>query len=936
VVLSWTPILYQGDTGGYRVYYSTTSGGGYTLAGTTSNKSIDSLTVTGLEPETTYYFVVETFTNPHNYNWNIHTVVSDYSEEVSAITNAEKSITITSPNGGESWEGSISQNITWSYTGNISNVKIEYSTDNGSSWNTIADSTANNGTYNWTVPNTPSTNCLVKVSDTAGSASDTSDAVFTIAAQRTVTVTAPNGGENWEGTTAHGITWSSTGSIGNVKLEYSTNNGSSWNTINASTTNSGSYNWTVPNTPSSTCLVKISDTAGPAVDTSDAVFTIAAQRTLTVTTPNGGENWEGTTSQNITWASTGGIANVKLEYSTNNGSSWNTITASTANSGSYNWTVPNTPSSTCLVKVSDTAGPAADTSDAVFIIADQRSITVIAPNGGENWEGTTAHNITWTSTGSIANVKLEYSTNNGSSWNTITASTTNNGTYNWTVPNTPSSTCLVKISDTAGPATDTSNAVFTIAAQRTLTVTAPNGGENWEGTTSQNITWASTGGIFNVMIEYSTNKGSSWNTITASTANSGSYNWTVPNTPSTNCLVKISDTAGPAVDTSNAVFTIAAQRTLTVTAPNGGENWEGTTSHNITWSSTGGIANVMIEYSTNNGSSWNTVTASTANSGSYNWTVPNTPSTNCLVKISDTSGPASDTGNGVFTITELRTVTVTSPNSSERWFIDSSYPVTWLTTGNIPNVMIEYSTNNGSSWNTVISSTGNSGSFNWTIPNTPSTNCLVRISDTSGPASDVSNGTFTIDPYPTVTVTAPNGGETWIANTTHAITWTYTGTIAAVDLEYSTNNGTSWTSIAGSVSNSGSYNWVIPYISSTNCLVRVSDTATTASDNSSAVFTIELPPSLTVTSPNGGESWRRRSTQTITWTWTGTVGDIRIQYTMDGGSSWTVITSSTTNNGSYQWTLPNVSSSKTQCLVKIEAINGSAEDTSDAFFTIKK
>jgi len=57
---------------------------------------------------------------------------------------------------------------------------------------------------------------------------------------------------------------------------------------------------------------------------------------------------------------------------------------------------------------------------------------------------------------------------------------------------------------------------------------------------------------------------------------------------------------------------------------------------------------------------------------------------------------------------------------------------------------------------------------------------------------------------------------------------------------------------------------------------------------------------------------------------------------MDAGSSWTTIISSTPNDGSHQWTLPNVTVNKTQCLVKIEAINGSAVDTSDAYFTILK
>ncbi|NIN35066.1 MAG: hypothetical protein GTN53_27740, partial [Candidatus Aminicenantes bacterium] len=651
VRISWTPVEYKDVTGGYRVYYSTTPGSGYTLSGATPDKYANSHTVQGLEPETTYYFVVETFSDPHSDNQN--TVTSEYSTEISAVTLETPTLTVTAPNGGETWEGNTIGPITWTHTGSIDYVTLEYSTDNGSTWNEITSSTLNTGSYDWTIPNTPSGNCLVKISDTGGLVSDVSDAVFTIAAQRTLTVTAPNGGESWEAGTNQNITWTSTGSIANVKIEYSRDNGSSWITITDSTANSGTYSWTVPNPPCDICLVRITDTAGPASDVSDAVFSIAQDRSVSVMIPNGGESWEAGTAHDINWAITGNIVNVKIEYSTDSGSSWNTISDSTPITGEYNWynwTVPNTPSTTCLVRVSDTAGPASDTSNNVFTIAEQRTLTVTSPNGGENWEGGFDQTITWTSTGSIPNVKIEYSTDSGASWNTIASSTENDGAYEWYVPNTPSSVCLVRVSDIAGPAADISDAVFTIVQRRTVTVTAPNGGENWEAVTVQTITWTSTGSIANVVIDYSTDDGSSWNTVTTSTPNTGTYDWTIPNTPSSGCRVRIGDAAGPYFDLSDAVFTILEQRTINVTTPNGGEDWDVGSLHDITWNTTGAVSNVAIDYSIDGGSSWNSIVSSTANTGTYSWTVPDTPSSDCLVKISDTAGPAADSSDAAFTI----------------------------------------------------------------------------------------------------------------------------------------------------------------------------------------------------------------------------------------------------------------------------------------------
>ena len=92
-----------------------------------------------------------------------------------------ESIIVVKPNGGEKWQVGSQHNITWS-SQNLSNpVKIEYSIDNGSNYTTIVASTSNDGSHSWTIPNKPSTNCLVRVSDaTDGNPSDVSNAVFTI------------------------------------------------------------------------------------------------------------------------------------------------------------------------------------------------------------------------------------------------------------------------------------------------------------------------------------------------------------------------------------------------------------------------------------------------------------------------------------------------------------------------------------------------------------------------------------------------------------------------------------------------------------------------------------------------------------------------------------------------------------------------------------
>lgn len=91
------------------------------------------------------------------------------------------------------------------------------------------------------------------------------------------------------------------------------------------------------------------------------------------------------------------------------------------------------------------------------------TVTVTSPDGGENWCVGENYNITWTSQNFADNVKIRYSTNNGGSWQTITASTPNDGTHPWTIPDSPSSNCLVEVSDAIdGDPYDRSNSTFTI------------------------------------------------------------------------------------------------------------------------------------------------------------------------------------------------------------------------------------------------------------------------------------------------------------------------------------------------------------------------------------------------------------------------------------------------------------------------------------------
>ncbi len=94
---------------------------------------------------------------------------------------------------------------------------------------------------------------------------------------KNITITSPKKGENWQAGSTHDITWTSTGKIGFVKLEYSWDNGNTWIVFDANAKNDGHRPWTVPDTPSSQCKIRISEVDNPAVfGTTGGSFSISA------------------------------------------------------------------------------------------------------------------------------------------------------------------------------------------------------------------------------------------------------------------------------------------------------------------------------------------------------------------------------------------------------------------------------------------------------------------------------------------------------------------------------------------------------------------------------------------------------------------------------------------------------------------------------------
>lgn len=94
------------------------------------------------------------------------------------------------------------------------------------------------------------------------------------------------------------------------------------------------------------------------------------------------------------------------------------------------------------------------------------------------------------------------------------------------------------------------------------------------------------------------------------------------------------------------------QTNIHLISPTGGEVWQSGSSKNITWSSSG-ISDIKIELTTDNGNSWSNIASGVpASAGTFSWLIPSLSSSQCKIKISDTSDASiTAQSNTVFTIT---------------------------------------------------------------------------------------------------------------------------------------------------------------------------------------------------------------------------------------------------------------------------------------------
>src|SRR5208337_3576510 len=550
-------------------------------------------------------------------------------------------------------------------------------------------------------------------------------------------------------------------------------------TISGTPSVSGTFNYT------------ITLTGGCGVITKNGTIHVNPINTITLTSGIGTDNQTvciNTAITNITYSTTGATGATYSGLPAGVTGNWLanvvTISGTPTVSGTFNYTITLT------------GGCGVVTKNGTIHVNPINTITLTSGIGTDNQTvciNTAITNITYSTTGAT-----------GATYSGLPAGVTGNWLANVvTISGTPtvSGTFNYTITLTGGCGVVTKNGSITVTENNTITLTSGIGTDNQTvciNTAITNITYSTTGATGATYSGLPAGVTGNWLanvvTISGTPTVSGTFNYT------------ITLTGGCGVVTKNGSITVTENNTITLTSGVGTDNQTvciNTAITNITYSTTGATGATFAGLPAGVTGNWlaNVVTISGTPtvSGTFNYT------------ITLTGGCGVVTKNGSITVTENNTITLTSGVGTDNQTVcinTAITNITYSTTGATGATFAGLPAGVTGNWlANVVTISGTptvSGTFNYTITLTGGCGVVTK------------NGSITVTPINTITLTSAIGTDaqtvcinTAITNITYSTTGatgaTYSGLPAGVTGNWLANVVT----ISGTPTVSGTFNYTI-------------------------------------------------------------------------------------------------------------------------------
>jgi large repetitive protein len=825
----------------------------------------------------------------------------------------------TAPRNVSATSGNALSTITWDEPLNnggiaVSDYVVQYSNNNGTAWSTFADGVSAATTA--TVPGlTNGTRYVFRVA----AVNDAGLGAYSAASAAVTPLTAPGVPTKVLGTPAAGqvkLSWTVPGSNGgsvfaDYLIQTSADNGVTWidfdDGISAATTS----------------------TVTGLTNGSGYVFRVAAVNSLTSgdysvasavvtprTTPGAPTEMTaspGNLSASVSWTPpvfTGGaeITDYLIQFSSNNGSTWRTFADGISNvptatiTGLLNGT-------NYLFKVSAVtgagAGTASDPSDPIAPRTLPGVPTYLTPVVGDGTAPLSWRAPTSNGGAAITDYEVQYSVNNGTDWITFADGTSSTPSTTVTgLTNGSTYVFRVRALNAAGLSP------YTVATAPLLLRTFPDAPSALTVTpapSSLMLSWSIPGDnggspISDYAIQYSSNAGLVWTTY-AHTASTTPSITVAGLTNGTGYLVRVAAVTsfgtGGYVTTTSTV----APRT-TPSAPTNLVTTYGDTAVALTWvapSSNGGatIATYVVQYSTNNGSSWTTFDRAPSTVTSVNVTGL-TNGTNYVFRVA----AANIAGTGTYTAASApvtpRTF-ATAPLNVTSTYGNTSVALSWDAPENdggvaITDYTIQHSSNSGTNWTTFVDSVSSATTATVTGL-TNGTNYIFRVAA----VNNVGTGAYSENSPPATPRTTPGvpaAVSTTFGNTSVSVSWTAPASnggasISDYTVQYSSNAGGTWTSFAHTAS-AATIISVTGLTNGTSYVFRVAAVNNVGAGSFTSA-TAAVIPRTTPDAPTGLTGTFADSSVALSWTAPDSNGgaaisDYTVQYSTNAGSSWATFT----------------------------------------------
>ncbi|MEQ8552689.1 MAG: LamG-like jellyroll fold domain-containing protein [Cyclobacteriaceae bacterium] len=949
--------------------------------------------------------------------WNQAQNVADTSTEFRVYW--EPLVEMVLPDGTEEVKFGETLKISWLNRDMIGNDRffLYYSNDGGTfttidaPYHSQLTNSGDTSSYTWTIPDFSADSASqfrIRVWNQNRNISDTS-VNYRVYWEPDVEMVFPDGTEEVKFGETLKISWLNGDMIGNDRFFlYYSNDGGTFTTIDApyhsQLTNSGdtsSYTWTIPDfsaDSSSQFRIRVWNQNRNVSDTS-VNYRVYWEPLVNILKPAAGDYVLQGSTQQISWVNNDMIGNDRFFiYYSIDGGTFTTIDApyhsQLTNSGDtsiYNWTTPTLANSnvSARVRVWNQNRTVSDTTLSFVLCSECPALALYYPNGGEvlgagktiDIAWSLAEETTWLATD---NILVEYSLDGGTTYESapiysgLYSGITDNK-VSWVVPNSLTTTALVKVSNTTQSVSDESNSTFTIATAPSIptdffALEQANGTVNFSWTdnadnetsyhiqySSDNINWAN----------YSGSLAAETETYTTGSLGNAAYWWRVAVVSSGLTEYSISRFAGNISPPGNALnfdgtddkvdangittfqntqnFSIELWASfdeldgfgvLTVCGSSGSQRVDlqfdnaggrllavvanGTSAYGRTSTAMeeGKWYHLVMTYDgtqISNGEKLKVYINGVEDELSFSGSIPastgSLPSTLRMGTYFDGTFPFSGT------LDELRIwdYTLSPEEVSARMLVTLS--------GNETGLSAYYRFDQSGTSTVLPDRTINNKNGSWT--GTSGTNSLPKW---------VSSGALT-DPAPVLSILSPGGGELLYAGDEFTISWQGINFVSSdsIKISFSADNGQEYTLITkGTVADlSGNYSWTVPDSVTSQARIAIANT-TKGSSDTTQTFSIQSV-TLNILSPNGGEFWEVGTNQIISWVSNGfsSADQIQVSLSTDSGENYAVISEGLNNtypSNQLNYTVPD--SISNTALIKVENTTKGIVDTSDSLFAI--